>query len=300
MRRQRKRESEASGVVVIASDAVGVEGAIMAVRYALAATHRRRAVCLLVDRDATGRTIRQSVPRRFRDRVSHTVCGTASTNSMRPPQHLRSASAYRLFAPAILGKWHSRVVYLDTDALAIGPLDPLFSLDLGGHACGAAIDTWVDMRVRTCHTPEAQAGVANSPLPRSPQYLNAGVMVIDTAAWIRQSIAQDTAALLEQHEFPYPDQDALNIVLADRWAEIHPRYNVQTSIEMPGSDFSRVPDRALREQIAEAHEIPTVLHFCGTRKPWDGLPSEYPLEAIRRKSAGGQRSSGSRHIVPWA
>ena len=254
----------------------------MAITAILATARRRRPIHVFVDSVETGLEIKSSLGGRSRRFISTFTVRPLETDGMQTPEHLPRAAAFRLAAPRLLADTYRRLVYFDTDAIAIAPTDDLFDIDLVGHSVGAAIDTFADPRIRVCHRPDALGGIAPSPLPRPSRYFNSGVMAIDVALWIEDGIEAETAHLLRQHQFPFFDQDALNIALAGQWLEIHPKFNLQTSIEMHGSDFSRAPSPYLRRVLAEGHLSPIVLHYCGAGKPWQTLPADYPLEHIRR------------------
>jgi lipopolysaccharide biosynthesis glycosyltransferase len=158
---------------------------------------------------------------------------------------VKSKSPYaRFFIPQYLSDV-SRCIYLDTDLIVCSDLHDLQTLDLQNKSSGCVIDGGID-------TPQQQQRLRDKLKLRNPrQYFNSGVIVMDLDAWRRRDIqskalavAQDNYDLLDQM-----DQDALNIVLADDWLILDPKWN--TSKGRAPADFSD-----------------GIIHFLGKVKPW--------------------------------
>ncbi|MGB5974397.1 MAG: glycosyltransferase, partial [Nodosilinea sp.] len=66
-------------------------------------------------------------------------------------------------------------------------------------------------------------------------------------------------------ELPYPDQDAINLVLANKWREISPLWNqihvVHSYISVDDSPY----DDAVYSELIEN---PRVIHYSHRPKPW--------------------------------
>lgn len=59
----------------------------------------------------------------------------------------------------------------------------------------------------------------------------------------------------------YPDQDALNLVLLDRWTELEPKWNEMRTWRFEPSQMSK--------RMSDSR----ILHFAGPEKPWlDNFP----------------------------
>ncbi len=158
---------------------------------------------------------------------------------------VKSKSPYaRFFIPEYLSDV-SRCIYLDTDLIVCSDLKELQTLDLQGKSSACVIDGGID-------TPQQQQRLRDKLKLTNPrQYFNSGVIVMDLDAWRRGHIqskalkvAQDNYDLLDQM-----DQDALNIVLADDWLVLDPKWN--TSKGRADVSFSD-----------------GIIHFLGKVKPW--------------------------------
>ena len=85
-------------------------------------------------------------------------------------------------------------------------------------------------------------------------YFNAGLMVIDRAAWRAAALGDRAARALrdEPRRFPFMEQDALNAILAGGFAPLSPRCNFMgdfLSLDLEADDRA---DRAALRQQSEA------------------------------------------------
>ncbi|MBD2717405.1 MULTISPECIES: glycosyltransferase family 8 protein [unclassified Synechococcus] len=166
-------------------------------------------------------------------------------DNLRSTLLVKSKSPYaRFFIPEYLADV-SRCIYLDTDLIVCSDLNGLQLLDLQGKSSACVIDGGID-------TPQQQQRLREKlKLDNPQQYFNSGVIVMDLDAWRERhiqlkalTIAQDNYDLLDQM-----DQDALNIVLADDWLVLDPKWN--TSKGKADIGFSD-----------------GIIHFLGKVKPW--------------------------------
>jgi lipopolysaccharide biosynthesis glycosyltransferase len=166
-----------------------------------------------------------------------------------------------------------RVIYLDADVLTVRSLSPLWAEELDGAVLGA---------VRNVVEPAMRPHVASLGIRDPRRYFNAGVLLVDLAAmraeesWGRISDFVRGAA----QPLTWFDQDALNVVFAERWKPLDPRWNVQNSFwgwsEWAAEVFGN-------DALAEAIREPAILHFEGPSfcKPWHYLcPHPYREEYL--------------------
>ena len=138
-----------------------------------------------------------------------------------------------------------RLIYVDSDTRIVADTDALFAMDLGDAPLAAVHDSAVisDDRVRRL--------CRKLSIPEDAGYFNSGLLVIDTAAWLREDIGERALQILdkEQHVLTWNDQCALNKVLAGNWKPLPFAWN-----KIAGSAPSEWPER--------------MVHFAGTYKPW--------------------------------
>lgn len=194
---------------------------------------------------------------------------------------------FRLFIPEILQLEYpevQRVLYLDCDIMIRHSLSPFFAEPFimpESSNGGTQI-----LRTTDIHSPEALVLAAIDQqtddvciynrlnLPPQHDYFNSGVLMLNLPLWRKEGITQQIIRFLENNpeKCLYPDQDALNYVLARRVKYIDPNYNFQEMwLTMPHEariDHNRFP---WLKNLAEGNNVindPAVVHFCSSIKPW--------------------------------
>ena len=186
---------------------------------------------------------------------------------------------YRILLPELVPDL-GRVLYLDVDTVAADDLGPLWATDLGGAYLGAVTNVFFK--------PEHAGRVAR--LGLAPErYFNSGVLLMDLG---RLRADGCTARLLEEvrgggRELEWPDQDALNLVLGSRRADLHPRWNCMNSVMR----FPWAEDVFGPKLTAEARARPGIRHFEGpeVEKPWH----------LMCERAGRELYFRHRRRTPW-
>jgi len=163
----------------------------------------------------------------------------------------------RLVLDQVLPKEYARFIAIDSD-IAIGRegLAPLVSLDLKGAPMAAAIDMIFYMDFGGHLAAEFQAHRAALGLASDAPYFNNGVTVIDRSKWEAEELGSRALALIagDPERYRWFDQDALNVLLADRFAPLSPRFNFM-------GEFLLLD---LENEIR-----PVVRHFVLRPKPWE-------------------------------
>ncbi len=158
---------------------------------------------------------------------------------------VKSKSPYaRFFIPEYLDGV-SRCIYLDTDLIVCSDLTSLHNLDLQGKSSACVIDGGIA-------SPEQQQRLRDKlKLSNPARYFNSGVIVLDLDAWrLREIQSKALTIAQEQHDLlDQMDQDALNMVLADDWLTLDPKWNTSKGKADPGFSDG-------------------IIHFLGKVKPW--------------------------------
>jgi|SRR5579884_517795 len=175
----------------------------------------------------------------------------------------RKATWYRIFLEELLLD-ADRVIYLDVDLLVTDSLLPLWRMQLDGHVLAAVTN------VPPLHE---KAYVERQQLGGDP-YFNAGVLLLDLAAFRREGIGQQLREFSVQNaaRLRWRDQDALNEVLHARRLRLHPRWNCMNAVMNFGSAIEYFD----AGELEEARGHPAVRHFEGPvyNKPWHLLCQE--------------------------
>jgi lipopolysaccharide biosynthesis glycosyltransferase len=175
-------------------------------------------------------------------------------------------SAYaRLLIGDLLPPTASKAIYLDADVIARVDIARLWASPMEGALALAVADMPFDngclARIRRTVDP------ARHPVPADLVYFQSGVMVFDLDGFRAGRIGEKAFECLRAYPtLTFPDQDALNIVLAGRSRLIDPRWNQMTAVfgyDTPeGTPFDAATLAALRED-------PFIVHFSGRPKPWE-------------------------------
>lgn len=158
---------------------------------------------------------------RIEDEIKHKLSSYMRTVSW-------SRAMYcRLLLPNLIPD-HGRMLYLDSDMLVLQSLRPLFALSLEDCAVGAVPDADNPDHIKR----------RNIRLGRSPdaRYLNSGTLLIDLERWRSYGIGDKCLDHLDNNTGGYPDQDALNMALGDKWIDVGKKWNFT---ERTSTNFTR-------------------------------------------------------------
>ena len=157
----------------------------------------------------------------------------------------------------------SKAIWLDCDLVVTQDVARLWDTDMGDRHLLAV----QDMIVPYLSSPMGVARHAELGLSGERKYFNAGVMVMNLARWRQDDVAAQAMSYLERYreDVFFLEQEALNVVLADRWVELDPRWNQNAGVA--GRSFYRPThlDPATYERVVND---PWIVHFTGSLKPW--------------------------------
>jgi lipopolysaccharide biosynthesis glycosyltransferase len=165
--------------------------------------------------------------------------------------HVSEATYYRLLVHDLLPKKVSSVVYLDVDLVAVSSVRELFSIELDQPV--AAVD----------HSSPSMSFRLWGPLLGG--YFQAGVLIIDLVRWRAENVSATFAQILknDRERIRWWDQDVLNIAFQNNWQRLPYWFNVT---------------KFVREFVTpeEMRQTSRLIHFTGSRKPWNSQQSRIP------------------------
>jgi lipopolysaccharide biosynthesis glycosyltransferase len=191
-----------------------------------------------------------------------------------PMRGMSLPTYYRLLLDELLPVSVTKVIWLDSDLLVVHDLAELDAIDLGSHAVLAA----QDMVIPYVSDPLGVADWRELGLAPDLPLFNAGVMVINLDLWRKEKLGAQLLDYVHRHTatIALHDQEALNAVLAGRWAPLDERWNCIASVA--GRNFFKESPSHTVHSGDEAW----ILHFAGDWKPWTLPYGRHPYELFYR------------------
>jgi lipopolysaccharide biosynthesis glycosyltransferase len=214
-----------------------------------------------------------------RYRVSWTRVDASALGVVPVSGHVNLVSYYRILMPRLLPAEVTRAIYLDSDLVVCADLGKLWDCELGENLCLAAQDCaapYLDNSLALANFEHCQKHLGSARpianyrtlgLDPMASYFNAGVLLVDVAAWRSNDLATKMIDCLAQHNqfVRWWDQYALNVVLAGRWGRLDGRWNQGANIYVyPSAEDSPFDS----ETFARLRDNPYIIHFTTRYKPW--------------------------------
>ena len=181
---------------------------------------------------------------------------------------------YRLIIPDHFPRYN-KILYLDSDLVVLTDIAELYDTDLGGNYIAGAIDI--------CHAGNVN-GFSKEMLEYYKQFrfrniftlINAGVLLIDTAAMRRDFSAKYLLDFAQQGNFRFQDQDLLNILCEGKILYLDSGWNFFGDPDDSYRGYSRsFAPKPYLEAYLRAKDHIRILHFAGCEKPWLYPDNEY-------------------------
>ena len=142
-----------------------------------------------------------------------------------------SRLAYVKLEPRQYTKETERLIWLDSDTIVLGSLEPLWNVDIQTVPIAAAPNVW---------------GNPNNSQDGNP-YLNSGVLVYNMKLWEEEQLSEKLMENALSNLWVDYDQGALNSFLAGRWKQLEQIWNNPNTEDMSTK----------------------VMHFISRPKPWE-------------------------------
>ncbi len=169
----------------------------------------------------------------------------------RAPKRFSAAAFLRLTLDQLLDPSYVRVLYLDSDILALGPIAQVLKYGLQGKCLGA-VEDFQSFPTRFGSHAKHPSAIG---LPPGSRYFNSGVLLFDWSKTLKERrlpecIARVVELSSSANKLRFPDQDAMNLVFAGEWQPMPLAFNLISIV----SDFFSEP--------------PVLRHFTRDHKPW--------------------------------
>ncbi|MEG4959450.1 MULTISPECIES: glycosyltransferase [unclassified Microcoleus] len=152
---------------------------------------------------------------------------------------------YVKLEPRKYTKETERLIWLDSDTIVLGSLEPLWNLDFQTMPVAAAANVW---------------GNPNNYQDRNP-YFNSGVLVYNMKLWEEDKLSEKLLQNARVHVWGDRDQGAFNSVLVGRWKQLGQIWNNHDT-----------DDKSSK-----------VMHFISRPKPWESsAPNQLWLDMLSK------------------
>ncbi|MDE7316113.1 MAG: glycosyltransferase family 8 protein [Helicobacter sp.] len=206
--------------------------------------------------------------------------------------HTNHLIYYRLRLSSVIPSNTERVLYLDSDMLALADVRELFTIDLGKHTAAVVAD---HAKIRA-FAPRKGSKTGSKTLKLGKHcYFNSGLLLLDFARYTAENIEQKALAFVQDYQTEYHDQDALNAALAGKVCYLPFAWNCMynTKADIRGTRLHYVGEKGepsvvfSRAEYENAVQNPKIAHFG--LKPWNSAymrlgknlrPVPYPHRAL--------------------
>ncbi|MGG3558749.1 glycosyltransferase family 8 protein [Peribacillus frigoritolerans] len=176
------------------------------------------------------------------------ICFISMANSMydgfKVTEYITKEMYYRISISDLLDPNINKVLYLDCDLVVKKDITKLWKTEMGDYFVAA-----VESASRNSRKEDLL-------IPDSYGYFNSGVLLINLAKWRQHNISNNVIDFIKNNpsKLIYPDQDALNAILYDKWLQLNPKWN-----------YTSAHAKRLKKRN------PAIIHFTGKKKPFGHL-----------------------------
>lgn len=129
----------------------------------------------------------------------------------------------RLFLFHFLPISVNRAIYLDVDMIVLKDIECLWDMDIDNHVIAAVIDIHEKVSMPL-------GGIKNYKelgIHPDTKYFNSGLLLVDLHKWREMNVTNLILETIESNKnfVAYPDQYGLNVVFANNWYELNPKWN---------------------------------------------------------------------------
>jgi lipopolysaccharide biosynthesis glycosyltransferase len=172
--------------------------------------------------------------------------------------YVSKAAYLRLFLPDYIPPDIKKILYLDSDMIALKSLAPLWNTDISTYHAAVVIDASCnDIR----HFNRLD-------IPESFPYFNSGMLLINLEKWREEKILEKALFFIKHNteKIKQHDQDTLNVVLNGKVRYVSAAYNfIEAFYSSPDSLLIK---KSFFADIRDSRKSPVLLHFAGGEKPW--------------------------------
>ena len=209
----------------------------------------------------------------YSSKISIYIIDAENLSNMPTTKNWSYAIYFRFIIAEFFKNSIDKILYLDADITCNNSISELIKLNIDNHIVAAVAERNKDWWLSRAEKLDCEAISAG--------YFNTGVLYINLKNWAQQSITSQSIHLLQdnqiQKKLSYPDQDVLNMLLANNVLFLDIKYNTQYSLNY---ELKKNP-------IFPVDENTIFIHYVGPTKPWHewaNYPTAQPFMDARAAS----------------
>jgi len=206
--------------------------------------------------------------------VQFIIADASLLSGMKVIGHVSSAAYLRFLIGDILPQDLNKIIYLDCDLIVQADISGLWDIPIGENIVLAVPEQRKELMFVS-----SRFGLINYKelgLSENQKYFNSGVLVVNLETWRKNNIGSMAVQYIKKNRpiMRLNDEEALNALLANRWAELDYRWNLLTqtfpntkrNVYLNSSwDAGPIKDKATYERLIRH---PYIIHFNTSSKPW--------------------------------
>ena len=179
---------------------------------------------------------------------------------------------FRLACPEIFEQYE-KVLYIDSDMVAVEDVYKLFQFDMHG-APIAAVKDFETQRIlnkeRMNGNKEITNYFLNLGINKLDDYFNGGLLLFDVKKCLQIGYPEKYKLKLQQTgKLILADQDILNSIFNENYCQLPAEWNVCWQVPVNSNNFyKRQLPCSMYEEYENSRSNPKVIHYCGRFKPW--------------------------------
>lgn len=174
------------------------------------------------------------------------------------------SSFLRIFIPELLPNCVEKALFIDSDTYVNTGISKLYNTNISGYLCAMSYNQ-----------PIYRGMLREASLEDGEGYFNAGVILLNLAAWRENNIQERILEYYYAHggNFPTDDQSVINAIVGRQTLVLDYKYNAMTEIfywsYKKFCDMNTYIGRKTKEEYLDAKHRPVIIHFNGPGiRPW--------------------------------
>ena len=182
--------------------------------------------------------------------------------------HFSKETYYRLVLPELLPNYN-KVLYLDSDMIAMDDVAKIYDEDIDGYLLAACHDADTAGLYNGYRKDKKEYTDKILKLKEPYQYFQAGVLLLNLKEFLKRYTTKQILDFAVSEKWQLLDQDILNKLCEGAVKYIDMSWNVM--VDFAGIRINQIialAPRWLNEMYQEARKNPKIIHYAGPQKPW--------------------------------